>query len=130
MNRMNLGKIFGKKKSSTSREMRPSGSNPPVRPSYNEDFEPLELIEVTQEAEVRPSVYPCYDFLRAAGICDDFISVVRDARLEDFMLNEKPQYLKLTNIFVQSFKFNGDKYNPSVGFMLYDQPWKIGRAHV
>ena len=41
------------------------------------------------------------------------------------MLVERPQYLKLTNIFVQSFSFVDDQYHPSVDFMLYEQPRRM-----
>ena len=41
------------------------------------------------------------------------------------MLVERPQYLKLANIFVPSFNFIDDHYHPSVEFMLYEQPWRM-----
>ena len=37
----NLGGIFKKKEPSSRRETRGSSSNAPMRPSYNEDLEPL-----------------------------------------------------------------------------------------
>ena len=36
-------------------------------------------------AEVRPCEWPCDDFLRAAGIHDDFYSLADDAGLSDFL---------------------------------------------
>ena len=36
-------------------------------------------------AEVRPCEWPCDDFLRAAGIHDDFYSLVDNAGLTDFL---------------------------------------------
>ena len=71
------------------------------------------------------SVFPCYEFLQAAGIRDEFTRLVTNACLTDIVLVERPQYLKLTNIFVQSFNFIDDKYHPSVEFMLYEQPWRM-----
>ena len=41
------------------------------------------------------------------------------------MLVERHQYLKLTNMFVQSFNFIDDQYRPSVEFMLYERPYRM-----
>ena len=120
MPKFNLGGIFKKKEPSSRRETRGSSSNTPMRPSYNEDLEPLGVIVLARESDVRSSVYPCYEFLRAAGIRDEFTSLVTNARLTNIVLVERPQYLKLTNIFVQSFNFTDDQYHPSVEFMLYE----------
>ena len=54
-----------------------------------------------------------------------FTSLVTNASLTYIILVERPQYLKLTNIFVQSFNFIDDPYHPSVEFMLYEQPWRM-----
>ena len=69
-----------------------------------------------------PERRTCYEFLQAAGIRDEFTSLVTNASLKNIVLVEIPQYLKLTNIFVQSFNFIDDPYHPSVEFMLYEQP--------
>ena len=66
MPKFNLGGIFKKEPSSRS-ETRGSGSNAPMRSSYNEDLEPLGVIVLARETDVRSSVYPCYEFLQAAG---------------------------------------------------------------
>ena len=78
-----------------------------------------------RESDVRSSVYPCYEFLQAAGIREEFTSLVTNACLTNIVLMERPQYLKLTNICVQSFNFVDDPYHPSVEFMLYEQPWRM-----
>ena len=44
-------------------------------------------------AAVRPCEWPCDDFLRAAGIYDDFYSLVDNAGLTDFLHNQLEQYL-------------------------------------
>ena len=54
-------------------------------------------------AEVRPCEWPCDDFLRAAGIYDDFYELAENAGLTDFLHDQRKQYLLLTNIFVQNF---------------------------
>ena len=108
MPKFNLGGIFKKKEPSSRQEMRGSSSNAPMRPSYNEDLELLGVIVLARETDVRSSVYPCYEFLQAAGIRDEFTSLVTNASLTNIVLVEWPQYLKLTNISVQSFNFNDD----------------------
>ena len=125
MPKFNLGGIFKKKEPSSCRETRSSSSNTPMRPSYNENLEPLGVIVLARESDVRSSVYPCYEFLQAAGIRDEFTSLGTNACLTNIVLVERPQYLKLTNIFVQSFNFIDDQYHPSVEFMLYEQPWRM-----
>ena len=77
MHNFNLSSVFKRKEPSTRRETRGSSSNQPMRPSYCEEFEPMELIEVGRECDVQPSVYPCHDFLTAAGIIDEFINLVQ-----------------------------------------------------
>ena len=60
-----------------------------------------------------------------AGILDEFTSFITNANLSELVLVERPQYLKLTNIFVPSFNFIDDQYHPSVEFMLYEQAWRM-----
>ena len=67
-------------------------------------------------AEVRP----CDEFLREAGIYEDFYYLAENAGLADFLHNQREQYLLLTNIFVQKFYFHDRKSPPSVEFHLYD----------
>ena len=55
MPKFNLGGIF-KKEPSSRRKMRGSSSNAPMRPSYNEDLEPLGVIVLAREADVHSSV--------------------------------------------------------------------------
>ena len=56
-------------------------------------------------AGVRPCEWPSDEFLRAAGIHDDFYSLVDNAGLTDFLHVQRNQYLLLTNTFVQNFYF-------------------------
>ena len=67
-------------------------------------------------AEVRP----CDDFLRAAGIYEDFYSLADNAGLTDFLHDQAEQYLLLNKTFVQIFYFYPKKSPPSVVFHLYD----------
>ena len=53
MPKFNLGGIFKKKEPSSRRETRRSSSNAPMRPSYNEDLEPLGVIVLARETDVR-----------------------------------------------------------------------------
>ena len=72
-------------------------------------------------AEVHPCEWPCDEFLRAAGIHDDFYYLAENAGLIDFLRDQREQYLLLTNIFVQIFYFQAKKSPPSVKFHLYDE---------
>ena len=90
--------------------------NPPFVPTTS--VEPP-VMEVEREEPVYPSVFPCKDFLRAAGILEDFNELISNAGLEHFVANELPQYAKLTMSFVQSFKFHNSRDNPTVSFNIY-----------
>lgn len=124
MNGLGIGRFFGKKSSKT-RETRSLGSNPPLRPSYNEAQNPLNYSLDSRDVEVRPSFYPCYDFLHSTGIRNDFDELVARAGLIDFVTDERAQHAKLTHIFVQTFKYNDSRFTPTVEFMLYDRPYKM-----
>ena len=65
---------------------------------------------------------PSDDFLRAARLYEDFYYLVENAGLTAFVEDKCPQYLLLTNIFVQSFNFYPRKNPPMVEFMIYDVP--------
>ena len=83
------------------------------------------MIVLGRDSDVCPSVYPCNKFLQAAGILEEFNNLTTNAHLTNIVFVERPQYLKLTNIFVQSFNFVDNQYHPSVEFMLYEQPWRM-----
>ena len=53
------------------------------KPKYN----------IPRAAEVRPCEWTCDDFLRAAGIYDDFYELAENAGLTDFLNDQKEQYL-------------------------------------
>ena len=71
--------------------------------------------------EVRPCEWPCDDFLRAAGIYEDFYSLADNAGLTDFLHDRIEQYLLLTNTFVQNFYYYPKNSPPSVALHLYDE---------
>ena len=71
-------------------------------------------------AEVRPCEWPSDDFLREAGIYDDFYSLAENAGLTDFLRDQRHQYLLLTNTFVQNFYYYPRESPSSVEFHLYD----------
>ena len=72
-------------------------------------------------AEVRSCEWPCDNFLREAGIYEDFYSLIENAGLTDFLHDRIDQYLLLTNIFVQNFHFHSRSSPPTVEFYLYDE---------
>ena len=71
------------------------------------------------------SIFPCTDFLRDAGILDDFLFLVNKVGLMEFMQDESEQYARLTKIFVGSFTFNNTHFSPSVAFKIYDKPYTM-----
>ena len=96
---------------SSSQSSKDKQSEEDKRPKYN----------LPCTTEVRPCEWPCDEFLRAAGICDDFYELAKNAGLTDFIRDQREQYLLLTNIFVQNFHFHAKRSPPSVDFYLYDE---------
>ena len=96
---------------SSSRSSKDKQSEEEERPKYN----------LPRTTEVRPCEWPCDDFLRAAGIYDDFYELAENACLTDFLHDQREQYLLLTNNFVQNFHFHSRRSPPSVYFYLYDE---------
>ena len=70
--------------------------------------------------EVRPCEWPSVDFLRRAGIYEDFCLLTENSGLTDFLHDQRHQYLLLTNTFVQNFYYYPKESPPSVEFHLYD----------
>ena len=96
---------------SSSQSSKEKQSKENKKPKYN-------LPRIT---EVRPCEWPCDDFLRAAGIYDDFHELAENAGLTTFLHDQREQYLLLTNIFVQNFHFHARSSPPTVLFHLYDE---------
>ena len=71
-------------------------------------------------AEIRLCEWPFDNFLREAEIYEDFYSLIDNVGLTDFIRDQRPQYLLLTNTFVQNFYFFPKESPPSVEFHLYD----------
>src|ERR1041385_5937951 len=115
-----LGKAkgwLGKKKPERSdRATRAAASPSAARVSYNEDHVPLELLENTSPA--RAMMYPCDDFLEAAGIKEKFYGLCANAGLTRLSLCRVVQYKKLTSCFINSFRYNHDA--GTVEFNLYN----------
>ena len=70
---------------------------------------------------MRSCEWPCNDFLKEAGIHEDFYSLTENAGLTGFINDWIDQYLLLTNIFVQNFHFHARSSPPTVEFHLYDE---------
>src|SRR5664279_1844260 len=63
--------------------------------------------------------------MMAAGITNQFNDFVAQACLTEFLAAEEKQYLILTNLFVQSFIFNDDRFEPTVEFCIYHEPCRM-----
>src|SRR4051812_38649977 len=98
MDNHTFGEIF---EGDAPRRARPSRSSSRSRPSYNEDLITPRFGDEGDEGYAHPSTFPCQTFLRAAGILDDFMTLVRRARLTSLMQDESVQYDTLTKTFVE-----------------------------
>ena len=79
---------------SSSRSSKDMQSEEDKRPKYN----------LPRTAEVRPCEWPSNDFLRAAGIDDDFYELAENAGLTDFLRD--PRTVSLTHqYFCAKFSF-------------------------
>ena len=79
-----------------------------------------EVMRVRHEEGVFPSIYPCTEFMRSAGILQDFHTLVSNAGLEDFVRDEPDQYAKLNVSVVQDFSFSWVSSNPMVHYKIYN----------
>ncbi|KAK1618691.1 hypothetical protein QYE76_024208 [Lolium multiflorum] len=119
MDNHTFGEVFERETTSTGR---PSRAATRIRRSYNEDVI-APSFEVEEDNGVpNASSFPCYDFLRNAGLLDDFLFLINNVGLSTYMEDERSQYYMLTKIFVESFKFNNTHFTPSVTFRIYDRP--------
>jgi hypothetical protein len=76
------------------------------------ELEVHDVMKVHHEEKVFPSHYPCSAFMSAAGILQDFQTLLSNAGLEYFVEGEPPQYVKLTMSLVQDFRFSWSTSNP------------------
>ena len=58
--------------------------------------------------------------MQDARIYGDFVKLVDNVGLLEFMRDERDQYARLTMIFVESFKFKNTTFNPTIEFKIYD----------
>ena len=75
---------------SSSRSSKDKQSEENKTPKYN----------LPRTAEVRPWEWPCDEFLREAGIYEDFYYLAENVGLTDFLHDQREQYLLLTKFFV------------------------------
>ncbi|KAK1612126.1 hypothetical protein QYE76_035799 [Lolium multiflorum] len=119
MKKFNFGELFQRGTTSTGR---PSRTATRLRRSYNEDIIAPSFAPEEDNGAPNASSFPCYDFLRNAGILDDFFTLVNRAGLAAYVGDEREQYYMLTKIFVESFKFHNKQYGPTVAFKIYGNP--------
>ncbi|KAK1653480.1 hypothetical protein QYE76_071285 [Lolium multiflorum] len=119
MKKFNFGELFKRGTTSTGR---PSRTATRFRRSYNEDIIAPSFAPEEDNGAPNASSFPCYDFLRNAGILDDFFTLVNRAGLTTYVEDEREQYYMLTKIFVESFRFNNTQYEPTVAFKIYGNP--------
>jgi hypothetical protein len=99
---------------------RPSRSTARFRASYNEDLTAPSISDEGANGDAHPSTFPCTNFLRDAGILDDFLLLVNRVGLTTYMLDESDQYAILMKNFVESFTFTNSAFRPSIAFKIYN----------
>jgi hypothetical protein len=85
------------------------------------ELEVHDIVKVHREEKVFPSHYPCSAFLSAAGILQDFHTLLSNAGLEYFVEGEPPQYVKITMSVVQDFRFSWSTSNLMVYYKIYNK---------
>ena len=84
-----------------------------------------DVMEVNREDSMHSAVYPCQNFMTAAGILQDFNTLISNAGLENFTSGEPAQFVKLTMSVVQDFRFNYLSDNPTVYYKIYNIPMEV-----
>jgi hypothetical protein len=85
------------------------------------ELEVHKVMKVHCEEGVFLSIYPCSEFMSAAGILQDFQTLISNAGLEHLVDGEPHQYLKLTMSMVQDFRFSWSLPNPMVHYKIYNK---------
>jgi hypothetical protein len=88
-----------------------------------QELEVHEVMKVYREEGVFPSIYPCSEFMSAAGILQDFQTPISNAGLEHFVDGEPHHYDKLTMSVVQDFTFSWSSSNPMVHYKFTIKRW-------
>jgi hypothetical protein len=88
---------------------------------FQRELEVHEVMKVHHEEGVFPSIYPCSEFMNAAGILQDFQTLISNAGLKHFVDGEPHQYAKLTMSVVQDFRFSWSLSNPMVHYKIYNK---------
>jgi hypothetical protein len=93
MDNHTYGEVFERE---APRSSRPSRSTTQFRTSYNEDLMSPSFGDEGDDGDAHPSTFPCTNFLRDAGILEDFLLLVDRVGLTTYMLDESDQYATLT----------------------------------
>jgi hypothetical protein len=88
---------------------------------FQHELEVHDVMRVHHEEGVFHSIYPCSEFMNAAGILQDFQTLISNAGLEHFIDGEPHQYAKLTMSVVQDFRFSWSSSNPMVHYKIYNK---------
>ena len=116
------GEIFER---DSQRVSRPSRSAARMRQSYNEDLISPNIGNERDDGVPNSSSFPCTDFLRAAGILENFLFLVNRVGLTTYMEDERHQHVMVTKTFVESFSFYNSHFRPTVSFKIYDRPFTM-----
>jgi hypothetical protein len=109
MHNHTYGEVFERE---ASRVAWPSRSIAQFRPSYNKDLIAPSFGDEGDDGDAHPSTFPCANFLRDAGILDDFLLLVNRVGLSTYMNDGSDQYAMLTRTSVESFTFSNSAFKP------------------
>jgi hypothetical protein len=119
MHNHTYGEVFERE---SPRVERPSRSIAQFRTSYNEDLIAPSIGDEGDDGDAHPSTFPCANFLRDAGILDDFLLLFNRVGLTTYMNDESDQHAMLTKTFFESFTFSYSALKPSIAFRIYNKP--------
>ena len=123
MHNHTFGEVFERDSQIARRPLRASTR---VRRSYDEDVIAPNIGDGGDDQIPNASSFPCMEFLRNAGLLDDFMFLIQRVGLTTYMQDEGDQHYWLTKTFVESFKFVNSSYAPTVQFKIYDRPVTMG----
>ena len=92
MHNHTYGEIFER---DSQRVSRPSRSAAWMRQSYNEDLITPSIGDERDDGVPNSSSFPCTNFLRAAGILEDFLFLVERVGLITYMEDESDHHVKI-----------------------------------
>ena len=107
------------------RRTRPPRPSTCVRQSHNEEIPASTFGDEGDAGVPHAASHACYNFLRVAGLLENFQTLVGNVGLTSYMMDGRPQYYWFTKTFSETFTFNTKSYGKAVSFKIYDMPCSL-----